>query len=101
MGKIITITPGGTVTEEKSDCPPTAEYIEEKIGGYLQMLFWANKNIRYRGVKSQFYVHEEGLLKGLPVNPKASKIVQTDIWNARRPIVGTLVILTGSARWLF
>ena len=101
MGKIITVSPEGVVTVENSQSPPSLGYIQEKIGGGLDMLGWANLNIRYRGVKSQFYVDDEGLLKGLPVNAKASRIVQTDVWNGGRPIVGTMVILTGSARWLY
>ncbi len=54
------------------------------VGGYVESL-----RVPYNG---QLLCNEDGKMRGLPVNPRASAI-------ALRPIVGNAILLYGSSRW--
>ena len=62
-------------------------------GGLIELVYPTNGTPAMMGIDddAQYIVNEEGLLKGLKVNPIGSEIVG-------QPIVGNLVILTGKAK---
>jgi len=72
---------GGEVMEGtgKSKFPQ----IQKFVGGYVEMLV-----IKVDGKRAQLCINEEGLLRRLPPNPRASAI-------AGKLIVGNAVLLTG------
>ena len=53
------------------------QVLQEAVGGYIQVVSCGSHTM---------IVNEEGLIKGLPVNAKASLLVG-------RPIVGTVVVM--------
>jgi len=61
--------------------------------GLIEFVYPRNGTPAMMGIPddAQYIVNEEGLLKGLKVNPIGSEIVG-------QPIVGNLVILTGKAK---
>jgi hypothetical protein len=61
--------------------------------GLIEFVYPTNSTPAMMGIDddAQYIVNEEGLLKGLKVNPIGSEIVG-------QPIVGNLVILTGKAK---
>ena len=61
--------------------------------GLIELVYPRNGTPAMMGIDddAQYIVNEEGLLKGLKVNPIGSEIVG-------QPIVGNLVILTGKAK---
>jgi hypothetical protein len=73
---------------------PTLEEMQKIVGGYIQMI-----EIMFLNEPGQMIMHEEGKIKGLPVNHKATAIALThsnisgDDW-----IVGDVIILMGRAR---
>ena len=71
-----------TVTEYRSDTPPTLAEAQTAVGGYVEV-------VRIDG--RELLVNEEGLLRNLPVNREASAL-------AGQHIVGDVVILEGAAR---
>jgi hypothetical protein len=68
---------------------PTLEEAQELVGGYVTLLPLPP---HMQNGEMQVLVNEEGLLKGLPLNEKASQMFQ-------QKIVGSVVILKGKARW--
>ena len=69
------------------------EDVQSMVGGLIELVYPKNGTPAMMGIPddAQYIVNEEGLLKGLKVNPIGSEIVG-------QPIVGNLVILTGKAK---
>lgn len=63
---------------------PTLREAQAIVDGYVELVQLASGD--------QLLVNEEGLLRGLPLNEKASAL-------AGRYIVGNAIILKGKARW--
>lgn len=66
------------------DFPPTLSAAQHFVGGYVQLVALDRH--------TQMLVNEEGLVKGLPLNPLASIM-------AGCTIVGDVVLLKGKGRW--
>lgn len=62
---------------------PTLETAQEIIGGYIEMIQVGDM---------QVLMDEEGLIKQLPINERASEMFG-------RPIYGPVLILENEARW--
>lgn len=79
------IEPNGTVTstELKEELP--LSLAQELVGGFVELVPMPDDTL-------QIMVDEDGLIKGLAFNGKASNI-------AGRPLMGTALIVTGKARW--
>jgi len=75
-------------TEYQLDHRPTLKESQEIVGGYIEFAHPDNK-----GKKTQerltLVVDEDGLVKGKPLNLKATNIYQ------RSPIVGDVILLEG------
>lgn len=69
--------------ETIADKQPTLEEMQEKVGGFVEMLTLMDG--------SQLLFCEDGLMLKMPPNAKASAVAQ-------QPIVGNAVILRGVAR---
>lgn len=73
---------------------PTLEEMQKIVGGYIQMI-----EIMFLNEPGQMIMHEEGKIKELPVNHKATAIalsysnIAKDDW-----IAGDVIILMGGAR---
>lgn len=63
---------------------PTLKEAQKIVGGYVELVKLANGD--------QLYCDEDGISKGLGLNREASVL-------AGRPIVGDVLILSGTARW--
>ena len=76
-----------------SDRELKLEDVQSMVGGLIELVYPTNGTPAMMGIDddAQYIVNEEGLLKGLKVNPIGSEIVG-------QPIVGNLVILTGKAK---
>ena len=76
-----------------SDRELKLEDVQSMVGGLMELVYPRNGTPAMMGIDddAQYIVNEEGLLKGLKVNPIGSEIVG-------QPIVGNLVILTGKAK---
>ena len=76
-----------------SDRELKLEDVQSMVGGLIELVYPKNGTPAMMGIPddAQYIVNEEGLLKGLKVNPIGSEIVG-------QPIVGNLVILTGKAK---
>jgi hypothetical protein len=97
MGKVIIYTADGEVTIEENASPPSLDELQTLVDGYIELLTWPTHNVQFDDEPAQFYVNEEGLIRGLPVNEKGSALAAVDLWNMGRPLVGTVVVLTGDA----
>ena len=73
----------GTKCEMLSAYSPSLEEAQKFVEGFVEMVYLRD---------SQLLVNEEGLLKGLAVNERASL-------KAQRVIVGNALILKGQAMW--
>jgi hypothetical protein len=69
-----------------SDVPPTLEEAQEFVGGYVQMLTLRDG--------SQMLINEDGRVKRLPPNVEATILAEH-----YGPIVGSVLVLSGSAKW--
>ena len=98
MGQVIVVKVDGTVIERTQDTPPTLAEMQEMVGGYVEILPWPSANVLYKGERAQYYGDEEGIVKRLPTNAKASRLTYVQEWLGY-PLCGDLVILTGSACW--
>lgn len=79
--KILYIKQDGSVNEE--EIPNTLEALQAKVGGYIEVVR-ISKRLR-------LVIHEEGKLRGLSLNRKATKLYQT-AWGAIDIIVGNAVV---------
>ena len=82
--------------ERKLAKSPTLEEAQKMVEGYVEMLTFSlpvfhKYDIDYiDGAQALF--NEDGLMKKMPLNERASYLV-------RRPLVGPVIILTGNRRW--
>jgi hypothetical protein len=68
------------------------EKVQELVGGYIQEVYAKDKHGFTTGTPGvQYWVNEEGLMLGLPLNEEASEILG-------QPIVGPLVTLAGKSK---
>lgn len=77
-----------TETKFMFDTPPTLEEVQDFLGGYAEML-----EAKFFNTTVQVLINEEGKIHKLPENHRASNLVGFDI-------VGNVMVLAGSARWL-
>lgn len=84
MKLVITIKADGTKEITDPVKKPTLEQMQEMVGGYIEPVH----GIRWNGHTGVMVVNEEGLIRNLPFNQKASAI-------AKRNIVGDVFILIG------
>lgn len=98
MGKIVIIHPDGTVEEMTQNTPVEYKQLQELVGGRFEILSWPTHNLLYEGKQAQFFLDEEGKIKGLEKNQRAYEITQFDRWALQHDYpAGKLVILTGKA----
>lgn len=90
-GKIVVVYPNGTTTEEDyAGEEPTLESLQGHVSGWIEAI---PGMVRYGDRLCVAYVNEEGLLRELPFNPAASRLVR----GAHR-IVGNMVIVVPLAQ---
>jgi hypothetical protein len=65
---------------------PSLEMLQGLVGGYVEPIV-----VLYEGKRKQAFMDEDGLMKKLPPNPKATLLVYGRA-TARAPIVGNFVI---------
>ena len=96
MGTVIVIDVKGAELHTPSNKVPELEWMQGIVGGYIERV-----HVHYKGKPTWMIVNEEGLLKGLPINQKATDIYLT---HARIQgmevlpgacIVGAVIILEG------
>jgi hypothetical protein len=87
-GRLIVITPNGThsVTEIKTAKGPTLKDLQTAVGGYIERV-----RVRYDGRVRDAYIHEEGLILGLPVNNRATSMLAAE-YNTCGGIRGPLAV---------
>lgn len=68
----------------RNDKPPSLEEAQKLVGGYVQLI-WVHQG--------QLLVDEDGIMKQLPINHRASRL-------AGQRIVGNAMYLRGSAMWV-
>lgn len=91
-GTIVIIPAEGDIeTHTGLKSPPTLETLQHNVGGWLELLpRWS----KYDGNKAIAFCDEEGLLKNLPVNKRA-----TEMWKAQFAsavaLRGTVIVLSG------
>lgn len=84
-GKLVVIFPDGSRDEEDyTGREPEMEQLIKLVGGWVEQI---PAMVRYDGRLCKCYADEEGLLKGLPVNHTASRLVRHHF-----QIVGRMVI---------
>jgi hypothetical protein len=66
---------------------PTLKAAQDMVEGYVEALRFERD-----GIAAQALFNEDGMLKKMELNPRASEIIG---W----PIVGPAIILTGNRRW--
>lgn len=76
-GKIVNVKPAGGRYF-------TLEEMQQAVGGYIEMVHLPSGRV--------LVVNEEGLLKGLPENPRASMLWQTEFGVANGNIVGAALV---------
>lgn len=81
--ELIIIYPDSTVTVQIFDNSPDLEILQEAVGGGLIEGVLCKQV--YEGRRADIWCNEEGLLKGMPLNKRASVIFGT-------PIVGPVAI---------
>lgn len=74
-------------TQRISDRPPTLSQAQKAVGGFIQMLTLRDG--------SQMLMDEDGRSKNLPPNLEATMLAEQ-----YGPVVGSVLILSGPARWL-
>ena len=85
-GKMLVIYPNGQTTEEDySGDEPPLESLQAHVQGYIEAI---PGMVRYKDQLCVAYVNEEGLLRDLPVNHYASRLVRHDY-----RIVGNMVVI--------
>lgn len=86
--KVIVISTNGIITQREvlANGKPLYDIVRANVDGYME-------NVHPRRLPRGLImvVNEEGLCNGLPVNPIASYLYQTDIHG--QPIVGNVVIV--------
>lgn len=90
--KIRYIAVDGTETVESSKKSPSLEKMQGFIGGYVERF-----SIRILLGKGVMWVDEEGQLKGLSINKKATELLEESarLMNTRRTqnIVGNVIVI--------
>lgn len=88
-GQLVIVSPANTIAIviiEKGG--PSLEQLQTAVGGYIELV-----KVRYQGRIREAYVNEEGLLKGMPINQKASGWYQdAHTGETCNPLVGNIAI---------
>jgi len=94
MGHLITIPAddAALITDERVMKPVSLERAQALVGGYVELLNVTYTSKQRRDHPAQMLVNEEGLLRNMAFNARASDI-------AKRTIVGPAVVLLGEAKW--
>ncbi len=69
MGYIHWINTDGTERIEEAKFEPDWDEMRDFVGGYIEHV-----NVLYKGKQTAMYVHEEGRIIDLPINPVATDI---------------------------
>jgi len=72
MYNVIIIKAYGFIERSQQDKKPDYKQIREAVDGFIQIVPHLNKMENYK--RGEAYVNEEGLIRGLPFNQKATEI---------------------------
>lgn len=90
MPYIITqIYPDGTLTEHILDAHPELEWMQEKVGGWIERTRIPAPAGERLGSYRDMIVNEEGFIRRLPYNPLATALASHRDYS---PIVGTVLV---------
>jgi hypothetical protein len=89
MVKLVVIDPDPNIADEVFfvDKKEAFEKCQELVGGYIERI-----RVNYEQGVYDCWLDEEGLLKGLPPNPRIIKMDIDRIYRGGMPLVGTGVI---------
>lgn len=82
---ILLLTSDGRQIPIHMDCPPTLEFVHEKVGGYAEVVELVQED-------QQLIVNEAGIELGLELNEYVTSMLGF-------PIVGDALLLTDHNRW--
>lgn len=96
QGTIVVIPIEGDITTTALTAVPDLEDMQAHVGGWLELLpRWST----YAGKPAVAFCNEEGLLKNLPVNVRA-----TEMWCAQfssgSVLRGNVIVLSGDAKFM-
>lgn len=88
------IPPEGEATRHEVDLEraPDYERIKEIVDEHLGGVWFEHVAVLWAGQRTDMFVDETGLLKGLPLNPRASSIYGAATRNDEAIIVGTAIL---------
>lgn len=91
-GSWMTVYPvEGEVTHTQVFTPPSLERVQDILRGYVEGAGAA----RVRGVAVQMFVNEEGRVRGLRLNARASEFARVHGLSNGSSVVGPAVVLSG------
>lgn len=93
MSTLYTIPVSGSIELQSLDELPPLEELQRLVGGYIEYVP-GKKN----GQVVTVIVNEEGKLRGLPFNPRATKIYRDFFDDGELTLVGTALIWDGEIR---
>jgi hypothetical protein len=68
--KYLVIQPDGTYEQKETKKKELSlEQLQKLVGGYIELV-----HVKYKGRRYEAYVNEEGKLKNMPFNPKATAL---------------------------
>ncbi len=88
---MITIIPPAGDIEIREGGEPSLDTLQSLVGGYIELV-----TLEEEGCEVHAICNEEGLLKGLPFNPRAEERVR-GVVNTGPGAVGTWVFLDGNS----
>jgi hypothetical protein len=96
-GRMFVIPPSGEIVVTELETVPPIEELQKAVGGYIETVPYFTK---YKDKQCVAFCNEEGKLKGLPYNSRA-----TNDWGRNTPLsddvlVGPVVILTGDRSFM-
>lgn len=91
---IIWVRQDGTI--DRRDFPanqPVLDKLQEWVGGYIEHVGWPR--LKFEGMDVELFCNEEGKLKGMPINPLGSRIIDEAGYTGADVFVGPLVLFKG------
>lgn len=88
--RLVVIKTDGTVEELDQKKAPDLKQLQSIVGGYIELV----PGLKYEGDEAYMYVNEEGKLKGLPINYKATELFQK-IFGPFDVVCGNVAVLVG------
>jgi len=95
MKQILWIASNGEVTTQEAEMPPTLEAMQAYVEGNIEVV-----NVLFHNAPHQMIVNEEGMIRHMPLNWKATSIYHCN-WITREgkipdaPICGPAILLQG------